>query len=275
MPGSLAKAEDAKTEFIPLVSTGTESMAYERDAIIFMRDPAGLLDAFQPGGNALVLAARINGKVSSAFPNGRPTTEDDDSVDEAFVAESAQPINVIVVADTDILADKFWIQFQNFLGVKLASPHADNGNMVLNALDNLGGNDDLISLRSRGEYARPFDRVEAIQREADAQFRAQEQALQGRLAETESKLQQLQQKKGEGGTLLLTAEQRLEIEKFRDEQLRTRKELRNVQHDMRKHIEGLGTALKFINIGLIPLLIGIVAIMMGVYRVTRRTPQAG
>ncbi|HEX2200516.1 MAG TPA: Gldg family protein [Gammaproteobacteria bacterium] len=275
--GILERIEGATTEFRPLISTGKRSMPYDREAVLFVRDPAGLLENFKPGDKELVVAARIRGPAKTAFPNGRPKKKDDDPTDPNFVAESKAPINLIVVADTDILADRFWVQFQNFLGMRIPSTIADNADFVINALDNLGGNDDLISLRSRGHYARPFDRVEAIQREAEAQFRDKERALQAKLEETEKKLADLQQQKQGGSKLLLSPEQRQEIERFREEQLKTRKELRAVQHDLKRNIERLGTGLKFINISLIPLMIGIAAIGMPLYRAKRRpltSPQS-
>ncbi len=269
--GILERIEGATTEFRPLISTGKRSMPYDREAVLFVRDPVGLLENFKPGDKELVVAARIRGPAKTAFPNGRPKKKDDDPTDPNFVAESKAPINLIVVADTDILADRFWVQFQNFLGMRIPSTIADNADFVINALDNLGGNDDLISLRSRGHYARPFDRVEAIQREAEAQFRDKERALQAKLEEAEKKLADLQQQKQGGSKLLLSPEQRQEIERFREEQLKTRKELRAVQHDLKRNIERLGTGLKFINISLIPLVIGIAAIGMPLYRAKRRS----
>lgn len=268
--GILEKAEDSPTEFTPLLSTGKRSMPYERDAVLFIADPAGLLNSFESSDKELVLAARLSGKVKTAFPGGKPKQSEDDPDDPAFVTESTEPINVIVVADTDLLTDRFWVQFQNFLGITVPSALADNASFVINALDNLGGNHDLISLRSRSEYARPFARVEAIQHEAETKFRAREQALRTKLEQTESKLRELQKQKDEGSGLLLSAEQRQEIDTFRREQLKTRKELRAVQHDLRKNIERLGTILKFVNISMIPLLIGILAIVMAIYRVNRR-----
>ncbi len=254
--GHLEKAEDSPIQFIPLIKTGKHAMAYERDSLIFVRDPAGLLNSFQSADREFTLAARITGKLKSAYPEGKPGNGEaaQGGKDDAFVAESAEPVNLLVFADTDILSDRFWVQFQNFLGLRVPSPHADNANLVINALDNLGGSHDLISLRSRNEYARPFKRVEAIQRDAEAKFRAEEQTLKNKLADTEAKLQELQQKNDEGKGLLLSAEQRETINKFRAEQIQTRKALRDVQHNLRKDIERLGSALKFINIGLIPLL---------------------
>jgi ABC-type uncharacterized transport system involved in gliding motility auxiliary subunit len=265
--GVLEKVKDAKTTFTPLLSTGPRSMPLEVDAVRFARDPTGLLESFKPENKSLLLAARVSGPVKTAFPEGKPGRKEKDP---EFIGESKGAVNLVVVADTDLLSDRFWVQVQNFLGLTIPSAFADNADFVVNTLDNLGGNDDLISLRSRGVSARPFDRVEAIQQEAEAQFRDKEKALRARLEETENKIGQLQQQKEGQSALILSPEQRKEIEAFRAQQVQTRKELRAVQHDLQKNIEGLGTLLKFVNIGLIPVLIGLLAIGMGVARWNRQ-----
>ncbi len=265
--GSIALEEGAATTLTALISTSKKAMVYERDAVVFVRDPSVLVDQFESGEKSLVIAGRINGKVKTAFPEGRPAA---DEKDPTFVSESEEAINLIVVADTDILADRFWVQFQNFMGTRVASPHADNAKFILNSIDLLGGNADMVSLRSRGQYARPFDRVEDIRREAETQFRSREQALQAKLQETEKKLQQLQLQNTENSDTLLSPEQRKEIENFQQEQMKNRKELRSVQHDLNKDIEQLGNKLKFLNIGLIPLLIGILAIAIAVFNRNRK-----
>lgn len=266
--GALVAIEDATTTFTPLIQTGPNSGLIERDAIIFVRDPAALLETFEPSGGSITLAARISGVVETAFPDGKPLTEEESRApaDTGFVAKSTSPINVIVVADTDILADRFWVRFQNFLGMQMPQAFANNADFLINSIDNLGGNDDLISLRSRGEYSRPFVVVQQIRRDAEAQFRDQERALQAKLKEAEAKMQQLQAQRGEGGDYMLSQEQKNEINSFHKERLKTRKELRAVQHDLRKNIEKLGSMLKFINIGLIPILISIFAVGISIYR---------
>ncbi|MGQ0656948.1 MAG: Gldg family protein [Chromatiales bacterium] len=274
--GALQRIEGATTTVTPLLQTGPNSAFLDAEAVTIVRDPRGLLENFKPGGKEMLLAARISGKVRTAFPDGRPKTEEADKDDPDFLQESRQDINVIVVADTDLLSDRLWVRMQNYLGVQVPSPVADNAVFVINALDRLGGNDDLISLRSRGTSARPFKVVEQIRREAETQFRDEERALQQKLEETERKIAELQQQKGETGSAILSPQQKEAIEKFREEQVSTRKALRDVQHDLRKNIEGLGTALRIINIGLIPVILGVVAILVALYRVTRRPrPAAG
>jgi ABC-type uncharacterized transport system involved in gliding motility auxiliary subunit len=155
----------------------------------------------------------------------------------------------------------------------LPQPIANNGDFVINALENLSGSNDLASLRTRGEYTRPFERVEAIRRQAELEYREREQKLVATLQETEQKIRTLQQTQGEDAAesaMLLTPEQSAEIEKFQTLRIDTRKQLRAVQHELKKNIESLGAKLRFLNIAFLPLIIILISIGTGVYRVTRR-----
>ena len=180
-----------------------------------------------------------------------------------FHTESRGPINVIVVADTDLLSDNTWLRLGNFLGQNVALPVADNANFVVNALDNLTGSDALISLRGRDVSARPFTTVQDIRIQAEARYRATEQELTQKLRDLENKIQQLQVTEGpEGTTVLLSDTQRDEIEAARLEMIDVRRQLRDVQYKLRQDIESLETRLKFFNIAGAPILVAIVAIVL-------------
>jgi ABC-type uncharacterized transport system involved in gliding motility auxiliary subunit len=144
----------------------------------------------------------------------------------------------------------------------MVEPFADNGALFINMVDNLTGSDDLIGVRSQGTYARPFTVVQAMNRAAQEEFRAAEQRLQAQLQQTEQKLAQLQASRADEGGPLLTAEQQREIERFQDERVRLRRELREVRHQLRQDIDRLEARLKFINIGLVPLLIAFAAALV-------------
>ena len=127
----------------------------------------------------------------------------------------------------------------------MAQAWASNGDLVQNALDNLSGSADLISVRGRATFTRPFERVEKLRRAADDRFRAKEQELEKQLRDTEDKLTALQAKAatsprprccdpGAG-----TGDRALPAEK-----LRIRKELRAVRAGLDADIKGLGTRLK-------------------------------
>ena len=278
--GVLRKKEDSATEWTPLVETDDQAMQIEAARLRMMPDVEGLLRDYRPEGEPLTLAARLTGKVKTAFPDGRPEAADADpsgnpgddkaSKQPPHLAESADPINVIVVADTDMLQDRFWVQVQNFLGQRIGIPTSANNDFVTNALDNLTGSHDLISVRNRGSFSRPFTLVRAIQQEAEMQFRQKEQILQQRLKETERKIQELQSRKEDQTTVILSTEQEAALDGFRQELVATRKELRNVQHELQKNIESLENVVKFLNIGLMPLVIAVGGVVFSAYTMRRR-----
>ena len=278
--GILRKKEDSETEWTPLMETDDQAMQIDAARLQFMPDVEGLLRDYRPEGETLVLAARLTGKVKTAFPDGRPEAadseepgnpgDDKESKPHPHLTESADPINVIVVADTDMLQDRFWVQVQNFLGQRIGIPTSANNDFVTNALDNLTGSHDLISVRNRGSFSRPFTLVRAIQQEAEMQFRQKEQALQQRLKETERKIQELQRTKEDQTTVILSAEQEAALDGFRQQLVVTRKELRNVQHELQKNIESLENVVKFLNIGLMPLVIAVGGVVFSAYTIRRR-----
>ena len=273
--GIIEKKSNSNISFTPLIQTTRQSMQLDRDFLIIQRDPNVILENFKSMEKLQNLAVRLQGIAETAFPNG--ISSKDEAADETDKKQNGTRellkqgnINVIVIADTDILSDLFWIRNQSMFGMDVPQPIADNGNFIINALDNLSGSNDLISLRSRGEFTRPFERVEAIRRDAELHFREREKQLVTKLEETEKKLLQLQQEQGGDSNLILSEEQAAEMEKFRQIRLDTRKELRSVQHELKKNIENLGTKLRIINIGLVPLLIIIIALGTGIYRVNRK-----
>lgn len=269
----------ASTSFTPLIFSSREAMRIDVEDVNFIPDPKGLLDRFQAEGEEFVLAARIQGKAKSAYPDGPPwghaaleggdgTGGGEDAPVKAHLAESAGPINVVVIADVDLLVDRFWMQTQNLLGRQVGVPIANNVHFLINVLDNLSGSDALISLRSRGLSYRPFRVTEEIRRDAELRYRETEQDLVDKLQETEAKLSGLRQQDLAGG-VMLTAEQKAAIENFRGEMVSLRQQLRDVQHALRKDIESLHTQLKVANIWAMPVLIGLVALVLALIRRAR------
>lgn len=261
--GVLKKLEGGSTTVTPIIETSDRAMLVESSFFQTAPNPADMLKGYKPGTEKLMLAARVSGKVKSAFPHGAPVKLESGT---PALTESKDAVNVILVADSDMLADRFWVDVRNFFGQRMIMPRASNASFVINALDHLSGSNDLIGLRSRGEFSRPFEKVKEIQRDAEKRFLDKEKELREKLRETERKISELQGQKQAGNAMMVSNEQRQEMEKFRTEQVRTRKELRTVQHELRKNIEALGTQLKFLNIGLMPALVVLLAIGIGMVR---------
>lgn len=287
--GSLKQAEGATTNFEPLVQTSLSTMLMGTGFFSEMGDPTLLLDEFVSEDQRHYLAARVSGRASTAFPNGIPVEAPpapivigaDPAAAPAAPAEPAEPqytmpenhlsqstgdIGVIVVADSDFLADRMWAQSQQVMGQRVINAFASNGDFVINALDNLSGSTALINIRSRGRYARPFTRVIELQRAADERLREEETNLLQQLSETEQQLTALNQ--NNGGSI--SPAQEAEIERFMQVQLETRRALRDVQFQLNAEIDRLGSTLKLINTALIPTLLVIAALIVAWLRSRRR-----
>jgi len=251
--GILDVLDQRSTQVDVLMASSEYAMPIERLRLKMLGDPSELLPDFKATGQFYPVAVRITGSASSQYPL-------------PLGGESSVPspnnLNVIVVADTDILSDRLWVQLQDFFGQRIVTPWANNGDFVTNAVDNLTGSSALISIRSRGRFTRPFDVVQDLRREAEASYLNSANDLQSQLAEAERQLGELESSRDEQNLMSLSPEQEATLVRFQQEKLRIRKALRNVRHQLDKDIEMLGSTLKFMNIVLMPLLLIFVLLVL-------------
>ncbi|HRL92717.1 MAG TPA: Gldg family protein [Pseudomonas sp.] len=260
--GILEPLAGAKSRFTPLLQSSVYAMPVDSKRLALLQNPEELIRELQPTGQRYAMAARISGPAETAFANGIEGRKDG--------LKSADNINVIVVADTDLLSDRMWVQVQDFFGQRMPQPWADNASFTINALDNLSGSDALISVRSRGRFSRPFEVVDALQRTAEVKFREQEAELQQRLAATEQQLASLQRSDDPAQSPQLTPEQQATLQQFMAEKVRIRKELREVSFQLNADIDALGRSLKLVNIALVPLLLTVGVLLLWFWRRRKR-----
>ncbi|MGI9307838.1 MAG: Gldg family protein [Gammaproteobacteria bacterium] len=254
--GYILRDDEAVADITPLIVSSDMADPIPAAGLALASDPDALRADFSPTGEPYILAARISGNAKTGFPDAPPGNADN------HLEEAKDSINVIVVADVDLLTDRYWVQTQNFFGQQVATAFANNGDFVSNAVENMTGSSDLIGMRGRASFSRPFTRVIDLRRKAENEFRLTEERLQQQLTETEAKLQELQAERQDGSSLILTPEQTEAVHRFQDERLRIRKELRKVQRSLDEDIESLGTVLKVVNIALIPVLIATFSILL-------------
>ena len=266
--GIIEPIEGSGLQVTPLLFTGPRSMPLDAAAVQGPSpDILGLLRKFQPGGKPLVLAARISGPAPRAFADAAPDAAPGDAQ-----AGEKKPIQVIVVADADMLYDRFWVQTSDFFGERLEVPTANNGDFVVNALENLTDAQALIGLRGRGTSYRPFTLVEELRRDAELRYRTKEQELQERLKQLQSELQGIQQRTdAQSGEVMLGADDKAAVDRFRSEMLSVRRDLRNVQHALRSDIERLEERVKFVNIAAVPVVLCGVGGAVALFRRVRRS----
>jgi len=308
--GAISLIEGSGTTFETLIESSNNSMLMEQDIYEDSEDPSVLYDEFDSANQRFIIAARISGSINSAFPDGPPVIEDteaeseelesatDDAVEvevepditveatdepaevgtasdeevesPVHVASSIEDVSIVLVADSDILTDRLWVQVAQFLGQRIPQPFANNGDFVVNALDNLSGGADLVSIRSRGRYSRPFTRVIALQRAADDRLRAEEAALSESLASTEETLAELSRDEEGQPILQITPQVQEEIDRVNAEILETRRQLRDVRFQLNADIEQLGANIKAINTFLIPVLLTVLMLIISFSRSRRR-----
>ena len=250
----------------PLIKTSSQAGLIPTQRITMASDPASLRDGFRPTGE-LAVAVRVSGNGTTAFPDGPPAGVT--AAPNALKA-SVKPLNIVVIADSDLLSDFMWVQQRNFFGQVMSQPFANNGELVWNALDNLGGSNDLISIRGRAAYSRPFEKVEELRRNADAQFRSKEQQLETQLQQTEDQLNKLQTAQPGGNDAILSPEAAQAIDRFQEDKLRIRKELRSTKAQLENDIKSLGMKLKLINLFTMPLIVTALGLLVALWRKRRR-----
>ncbi len=277
--GALTKVEGGESTVTSLISTTKSGNSWGADP----RELGGrqgpnigaLIDRFESGSSEVMVAAKITGKLSSAFPEGKPKSAEAEAPEgepkkedetDTHIAENKADSAIIVVADVDMITDNGAFQ-RTFFGM---SPSNSNASFVLNALDHLAGSPDLMSIRSRGGFRRPFTLVDAIEKEADIatadkikQINADKKRFQDQLAELQSKATQ------ENVGLLESQA----LTKRRDAEAKIRekdRELREVQSAKLESIESLGNKVKFFSIGLVPIFVLLAGFLLLVIRNSKR-----
>jgi ABC-type uncharacterized transport system involved in gliding motility auxiliary subunit len=268
-----------------LFSTKDSAAVKVEDVRGITPDILGLLKSFKADKESYVMAARLTGEAQTAFPLGPPPRVIKRSAAELASTPGAGQamrakgtLNLILVADSDLLDDSFWLRTRTVYGREVKQPIASNADFVVNAISNLAGGDQLIGLRSRGVSQRPFERVVRLQREAELRLRDKERALQDKLKQAQLKVAQLKgvRTKTDANTgalaveVSLTSEQSNEMERLRGEMVLSRRQLRDVQRGLREDVERLQTQLQFLNIGLVPLLVALIAVTLATWGAWRR-----
>lgn len=266
--GTFTKKADSQARWLPLMKSTVNADLIDSASYAMTRDPDELARKYQSKNRQYTLAGRLTGKANSAYDQGL------DAEQSTVFVDSTKNLNVIVVGDTDILADRFWVQQANFFGQTIFTPFANNGDFVTNAVENLSGSDALISVRSRGTFVRPFIKVDELTVLAEKKFREQELILQQQLDETEAQLMQLQSQQDDGTALVISPEQQQTIDNFMQKKIEIRKALREVRHQLDKDIEQLGNWIKFINIAVAPLiLVMLLALLAAMLRTRSNASQ--
>ncbi|MCP4688813.1 MAG: GldG family protein [Desulfobacterales bacterium] len=276
MAGVIEKTDDLKVKMEPLLQSSANASLVNGFMARFGAD--AMRRDFKAAGENYNLAVKLSGAFKTAYPAGKPkkkaaegeTAEEDVADSKPHLTAGEKEATIIILADSDLLFDRFYVNIQNFLGMNLSQIFNDNLNFLLNSAEILSGVSSLIDIRSRGQFERPFTVVQDLEKKAQARWLAREQELVKKADDTNQKLRELEKNKDSSQQFIISEEQEKEIAKFKEEKIRVSKELKIVRRNLRSEIESLGHTLKFVNIALIPLLVSIGGILYSIHRRKKR-----
>jgi ABC-type uncharacterized transport system involved in gliding motility auxiliary subunit len=283
--GVLRKVEGVKTELTALIHTSAQGGTWKPASPFELRmpDAQSMLRGMQPSVTGEILAVRMGGVLPSAFPEGAPAVAAEDEDDDEYYDEeepegpfaqeaapaadghlkqSSPEASVIVVADVDLITDSFAYQ-RSFFGVAQAN---DNSTLLLNAIDFLGGSGDLIAIRSRGRFSRPFEMVDAIEKEAEKATSAEVEAINGRIQQFQARLNELGNAATDENVKLVESTAMAEREQVQSEIRAAQKELRRLNAGKRERIESLGLILQAVNMVAAPAAVLMLAITLAILK---------
>lgn len=283
-PGVLKKTGAEGGTVTPLLYT-TKTGANWKPANPFelmQPSPERINRAIRDGDEQLMLACRITGKLKTNFPTGltlEEKAEEDGGTDAPkdadkdeekqkktrtleAVKESPDDAMVLVFADVDMICDM--VAYQDAFFGKMA--RGDNAAILFNALEFLSGTSDLIAIRSRGRFERPFDRVLKIEQKADEATAKKAEALQQKIEGFQTKIRELSSNVTKENVALLENKAAAEQRKLEEEVRVARKQLRELNAGKRTEIETLKASLRTHNLLWAPMVVLLMAIILAVIR---------
>ncbi|MGE0046789.1 MAG: GldG family protein [Hyphomonadaceae bacterium] len=266
--GALAVSERPDIDARILVHTSPQTMRIPAQAAMMRPSPVELLQNWIPANRSETIAVHLSGQLETAYPNTLPEGVE---APAQRLARSQTTAQIVIVADSDFLADELYMNPQG-------AAFADNGSFALNAIDVLSGSDAMVSLRSRARSVRRMDVLDRMENEAQQRIQQRQNELQRDLQVTEARLGELQQR-GQGSGYFagnlgaeLTREERAEVERFQSRVADTRRQLREVGRDLRAGVETLEGWTIFLNMWLPPILVAGVGVYV-FWRRRRRTHE--
>ncbi len=240
---------------------------------------------FTPSEKEFPIAISLRGSFSTAYPDGPPSPSEakgkedkqkngpdkkTDDQQQSFLKESQNDGRVVLVADADMLNDRFCIRQQTIFGKQMSSTISDNLSFVQNKLEQLSGSTSLAKIRSRGAERRPFVVINRKKAEAREEYQDRINSLENELSDIRSKLNELQKAKSGEQELIMSPEQKEAMERFRKKKVETRKKLKELRKELRDEIDSLKTGIKWANMGAVPFLVALSGVVLALIRRSRR-----
>ncbi len=251
-----------------------------------------VIKTFAPSGTEYALALRLAGKFKTAFPEGKPKApeakppegqeppkpeEKKDAAADQSLKESPMDGAVILIGDTDMIQDQVAVTeaMNPFGGQRMVMPQNGNLAFAQGAVEQMTGDSNLITVRSRASRERPFTIVKKMQADAEANSREKIKGLETNLADAQKKLTELaRSKSAEGGQrFILSPEQQAEITNFRKKETDVKQQLKTERKKLRGDIDSLENKIKWANIAGMPVIVALGGVLLAMSRRKREAAR--
>ncbi|MBN1796629.1 MAG: Gldg family protein [Sedimentisphaerales bacterium] len=266
------KNNDITLQRDPLICTTDRgnTITVDNPFELMMLNPAELMNKFFEGTKPVRMGYLVTGKFESAYPDGIEIKDESDPNSEPTkltgLAQAQQECAVAVLSDVDFITDSFAYD-ETFFGIITVN---DNAALLINTVEQLTGSADLISIRSRGNYSRSFEVVDEIEAQAARSTAQKEQQINADITRFRQELNQILATAKEGQEEIISSsilEKKRELE---SKIIEKQKELFEVKRQARQGIESLESKLRNFNTLPGPTLILLIAIILGIYRATKK-----
>jgi ABC-type uncharacterized transport system involved in gliding motility auxiliary subunit len=150
-------------------------------------------------------------------------------------------------------------------------PRNGNLNFAQGLVEQVAGDFDLTTLRSRASFVRPLTVIQNMDAQAQQKYLGKINDLQESLNQTQEKLVALQKQRPGGQNTVLTPEQQTEVDNFKTKAVAARRDLKDLRKNLRAESESLQLWTKVLNIGVVPLLVVLLGIFLAIARRRRTT----
>lgn len=237
-------------------------------------DPLAINAMIKPAAQPPVIAGILSGELKSLYEK-RPEFKAEKKGEEEIPAPvfqnqhlsvSSGKATVFLMTDVDFINDYFAVDRVNFFGQQITQPKNDNLGFLLNMVDFLGGSEEMMQIRSRGKFSRPFDKILMLERAAQSKYMDAKLELDGKLKEVQSRLSELKVQEG-SQQIVLSKDQIEKLNQFKEEERKTKSKLRNIRKLLRTDIENLQQVLTMINLFVMPIIVA----LLGWFMYSRRS----
>ena len=266
--GHIKYSRKQSLKFQPILLAGKASGFIDVARIEYAPNPPEILSNFKQEKDKKILTGRLYGTFKSAFPAGPPKMHSNAESDSPHLSTGIEPSAVIIVSDADFLSDEVWLEDKNLGGKLLKVPFSNNGDLVVNMLEQLVGTSSMMGLRGKGTLQRRFGLLEKLEQEAEVKYRKEENKLLERIEDGRQLIKKIQKKEMKQGVVYSKDEQ-IELERTRNEMIDARKELRAIQFSAKENITALKEKIIFYNIWLVPILLVLLIFSVNIVRVVK------